>query len=155
MSVDTKVIELKEYLDATTRVIEKNSDDLLTKDNQKTKPKGNKYWGKCYIASESIYYHFGGKESGLKPMNMKHEGRSHWFLKSSKNEIIDLTSEQYETIPDYSIAIGKGFLPTTKGISKRSLEFYNRVLKEYYSKNKTKESLYRKWSKYQREGVSE
>ena len=131
MSEDDKVIDLKKYIEAANKIISNNSDDLLTKENEKTKPKGNKHWGKCYIVSESMYFHLGGKKSGFKPMNMKHEGRSHWFLKSPQDEVIDLTAEQYDTIPDYKIAIGKGFLPTIEGISKRSMEFYRRVLKVY------------------------
>jgi hypothetical protein len=130
---EDKVIDLEKYIKAANKVISNDSDDLLTKENEKTKPKGNKHWGKCYIASESMYFHLGGKKSGFKPMNMKHEGRSHWFLRSPSHEVIDLTGEQYTTMPDYKIAVGRGFLPTINGISKRSMEFYRRVMKVYGS----------------------
>ena len=120
------------YLEATDKVIRDDSNDLLTKENEKTKPSGNAYWGKCYIASESMYHYYGGKDSAFKPMNMKHEGRSHWFLRRrDDNQIIDPTATQYKTMPDYSLAVGRGFLPTKEGISSRSNEFLNRVLKTY------------------------
>ena len=64
-------------------------------------------------------------------MNMTHEGESHWFLRSDKHGIVDLTVMQYEIRPDYSQAKGRGFLPTKLGISKRSLEFHQRVIKKY------------------------
>ena len=129
---EDKVIDFKKYMEATDKVIRDDSDDLLTKENEKTKPSGNAYWGKCYIASESMYHYYGGKDSVFKPMNMKHEGRSHWFLRRrDDNQIIDPTSTQYKTTPDYSLAVGRGFLPTKEGISSRSNEFLNRVLKTY------------------------
>ena len=132
MDQTNKIISIMKYLEATDKVIRDDSNDLLTKENEKTKPSGNAYWGKCYIASESMYHYYGGKDSAFKPMNMKHEGRSHWFLRRrDDNQIIDPTATQYKTMPDYSLAVGRGFLPTKEGISSRSNEFLNRVLKTY------------------------
>lgn len=67
--------------------------------------------GHCYVASEAYYHLRGGK-----PMNMRHEGVSHWFILDG-DEIVDLTADQFETVPDYSTARGCGFL--TKKPSKR------------------------------------
>ena len=136
MEQTDKIISLKKYMEAADKVIRDDSDDLLTKENEKTKPPGNKYWGKCYIASESMYHYYGGKNSPFQPMNMKHEGRSHWFLRRrNNNQIIDLTADQYQTMPDYSLAVGRGFLPTKNGISSRSDKFLNRVLNLYKKTN--------------------
>ena len=71
----------------------------------------------CYIASEVYYFLQGGKDAGLKPMNMKHEGSSHWFIKDG-DEVIDITVGQFNEAPDYSKARGRGFL--TKRPSKRA-----------------------------------
>ena len=75
--------------------------------------------------SEAYYHLMGGKEVGLKPCYIKHEGMSHWYLKDKDNNIIDLTVEQFKNIPDYSKGIGKGFL--TKKPSKRAQELISRV----------------------------
>ena len=50
-------------------------------------------------------------------MRMKHEGDTHWFLKNGEL-IVDATVAQFKTKPDYSKAIGTGFL--TKNPSKRA-----------------------------------
>ena len=119
---------VQRFIYGSRKVIYNNSDDLLTKANKESKPDNCPYWGKCYIVSEAIYYYMGGKESGFKPMNMKHENTSHWFIMSPLGSIIDETAKQYETRPDYTKAKCKAFLPTKLKISKRSLEFYNRVI---------------------------
>lgn len=142
MKQRTQIIDLQKYLEAADKVIRDNSDDLITKENANSKPRdGNAYWGKCYIASESLYHYYGGKDSAFKPMNLKHEGRSHWFLqRQDNNQIIDPTASQYKTMPDYSLAVGRGFLPTKEGISSRSNEFLNRVLKTYNQMHNAKVS---------------
>lgn len=69
----------------------------------------------------------GGKLNGLKPMNMKHEGVSHWFILDTLNgnRIIDITANQFKTPPDYSKARGRGFL--TRLPSKRAVTLMNRI----------------------------
>lgn len=82
--------------------------------------------GNCYITCEALYHLLGGKASGYKPMYMKHEGTSHWFLQltfgwaayDKKTIIIDPTVKQFKNKPDYSKAKGKGFL--TKRPSKKA-----------------------------------
>ena len=82
--------------------------------------------GNCYVASEALYYLLGGKEAGWKPMNMKHEGESHWFLKHKSGMILDVTVHQFKTTPDYSTARGRGFL--TYAPSKRAFELMERIV---------------------------
>jgi len=66
--------------------------------------------GNCYVASEALYHLMGGKAAGWKPMNMRHEDESHWFLRHKSGMIIDQTAFQFETKPDYTKAVGRGFL---------------------------------------------
>jgi len=80
--------------------------------------------GYCYVASEAYFHLAGGKGSGLKPMQISHEGVSHWFLLNDRNltlagsQIIDITAGQFKTPVPYSDAKGRGFL--TKNPSKRT-----------------------------------
>jgi len=74
--------------------------------------------GNCYVTSEALYHLLGGKDAGWKPMNMRHENDSHWFLKHEDGKILDLTVSQFKKTPDYSKAKGRGFL--TKKPSKRA-----------------------------------
>lgn len=75
--------------------------------------------GHCYVASET-YFHLGGG----KPMQMNHEGVSHWFILHD-GEVVDLTADQFETVPDYSKGRGTGFL--TKGPSRRCRIVLDRI----------------------------
>lgn len=73
--------------------------------------------GNCYVTCEALYHLLGGKESRWKPMYVKHEGDTHWFL-ARYGLILDPTVKQFKTKPDYSKAKGCGFL--TKKPSKRA-----------------------------------
>ena len=126
--IEEKKINIQKFIYGCNHIINYHSDDLLTRKNKATKPDNNLLWGKCYFVSEAIYYSRGGKDSGYKPMNMRHENTSHWFILGPMGAVIDLTAKQYFCIPNYQKAKGRGFLPTEKGISKRGLEFYNRVI---------------------------
>jgi hypothetical protein len=75
------------------------------------------FTGHCYVASEVLYHLLGGKEAGLKPMNMRVDGVSHWFLKWG-DVILDPTVDQFKVVPDYRSARGRGFL--TKEPSRRA-----------------------------------
>ena len=81
--------------------------------------------GHCYVASEAVYHSLGGKAAGLTPMQVQHEGTSHWFLKDSAGKVIDPTADQFKTPVPYDKAKGKGFL--TKGPSKRAEILMNRI----------------------------
>jgi hypothetical protein len=74
--------------------------------------------GNCYVTCEALFHLLGGKASGWKPMVMRHEGDTHWFLKHSSGLIMDPTVKQFKTKPNYSLARGCGFL--TKKPSKRA-----------------------------------
>lgn len=82
--------------------------------------------GHCYVASEALYHLLGGSASGWKPMNLQHEGTSHWFLKRP-GEILDPTADQFKTPVPYGEARGRGFL--TKNPSKRARVVMQRVKK--------------------------
>lgn len=57
-----------------------------------------------------MYHLLGGKAAGWTPMQMQHEGESHWFLRHVSGTILDLTAAQFETPPVYALARGRGFL---------------------------------------------
>lgn len=91
--------------------------------------------GNCYVTCEALYHLLGGKRAGLKPMYVKHEGGSHWFLVQRvditimghfREVVLDPTVSQFKTKPDYSKAKGKGFL--TKKPSKRAKELMKKLL---------------------------
>jgi hypothetical protein len=81
--------------------------------------------GHCYVASEALYHLLGGKDAGYTPMQIVHEGSSHWFLKHSSGKVIDPTSDQFKTPVPYEQAKGRGFL--TKQPSKRAQTLIERV----------------------------
>lgn len=79
--------------------------------------------GHCYIASEAAYHMLGGHAAGYKPVNLKHEGESHWYLRHTGKDGVrhlDLTSDQFQTLVPHAEGKGKGFL--TKHPSKRARE---------------------------------
>ena len=102
----------------------------LTNDlrNIKYRSSPNGLVGHCYVASEALYHLLGGKKTGWKPMFIKHENESHWFLKSNSGTILDPTAEQFETKVDYSKAKGKGFL--TSSPSRRTSILLERIKNE-------------------------
>lgn len=78
----------------------------------------------CYVASEAIYHLMGGRESGLTPMTIRHEGGVHWYLRMD-GEYLDATADQFETPVPYDQGTGRGFL--TRQPSKRAAEVIRRV----------------------------
>ena len=66
--------------------------------------------GNCYVTCEALYHLMGGKAAGWKPMTMRHEGDTHWFLRHESGTLVDPTVQQFRTTPDYSAARGCGFL---------------------------------------------
>tara|TARA_R110002020_G_scaffold253889_1_gene467503 strand:- start:47 stop:1324 length:1278 start_codon:yes stop_codon:yes gene_type:complete len=114
--------KLNNEINIKKRIINNLSDDLLKKEYKNIKNK-NKYFGHCYVASECLY-HLSNKD--LKVYNIKHENSSHWFLKDKKDNIIDLTSEQFQTLVPYKNARRMFFL--TKKPSKRAKILINKVI---------------------------
>lgn len=83
--------------------------------------------GNCYICSEAAFWLLGGKAAGWVPMNLRHEGDSHWFLfNRDTGQILDLTAAQFRTPPPYEKAVARGFL--TKQPSKRAQALMDRML---------------------------
>lgn len=85
----------------------------------------NKLVGHCYVASEALF-HLTGKR--LKPMYIRHCGKSHWFLKDKNGRVIDITAAQFKRPIPYDKAKGKGFL--TKKPSKRTRILIKRISNE-------------------------
>ena len=80
--------------------------------------------GSCYPASEALYHRLGGKEAGLTPMHIIHEGVPHWYLRwevDGETLYIDPTSTQFDTPVPYADGRGRGFL--TKEPSKRARRY--------------------------------
>jgi hypothetical protein len=82
--------------------------------------------GNCYVTSEALYHLLGGKDAGWQPMNMRHAGDSHWFLKHRTGIILDATASQFLQAPDYRFAKARGFL--TSYPSKRATELMRRLV---------------------------
>jgi hypothetical protein len=80
----------------------------------------NALTGKCYMVAEALYKILGAKAAGWKPARLRHEGQSHWILLHEDGTILDPTAGQFSTTPDYSTAIGCGFL--TKDLSRKTRE---------------------------------
>lgn len=74
--------------------------------------------GNCYVTVEALFHLIGGKAAGWKPMTLRHEGATHWFLVHKSGIRLDPTASQFDTLPDYTKARGRGFL--TKAPSKRA-----------------------------------
>ena len=86
--------------------------------------------GNCYVTCEALYHLLGGKSQGWKPMHMRYQGDTHWFLLNEKSgQRLDPTSAQFSDPPDqfdYDYAVGSGFL--TKNPSKKALILMNRMV---------------------------
>lgn len=84
---------------------------------------GSDVRGQCYTASEAIYLIAGGKKSGLKPVQLIHEGVSHWWLEYN-GKVIDVTAKQFNTPVPYEKGRGRGFYPNPKS---RTLELLQKI----------------------------
>lgn len=82
-----------------------------------------KLLGPCYPTTEAFYYLLGGKAAGWTPIQMIHEGISHWAIRHSSGIILDPTVKQFKRVPDYSKARGRGFM--TSRPSKRARAILN------------------------------
>ena len=115
------------FLEALSRAADRTmtvSDDLRRKP---WKGSPDPVVGHCYVASESLHWLMGGPDGPWRPMFLRVDGSSHWFLKHKETgEILDLTRIQFgfKKIP-YEDATGKGFL--TKKPSKRARIFMARM----------------------------
>ena len=64
----------------------------------------------CYPASEAFYHAVGGKKAGYTPMQIRHEGESHWWVRGPEGEVYDLTEGQFRTAVPHERSRGRGFL---------------------------------------------
>ena len=107
----------------TARVRAVLTDDLL-KPHYRTRAHRRPATGHCYVACEALFHLLGGKEAGLTPAQIRHEGESHWFLRTPTG-VLDPTADQFDTPVPYPSGTGKGFL--TKEPSRRAVEVIRRV----------------------------
>lgn len=78
--------------------------------------------GNCYVTSEALYHLLGGKAEGWKAMRMRWEGDTHYFLLNvNTGQRVDATVRQFARTPDYSKAVGVGFLTKKPSAKARSL----------------------------------
>jgi hypothetical protein len=77
------------------------------------------YEGHCYTATEALFHLLGGYEQEeYRPYRLRHEGATHWWLRSKSGQNRDLTNEQFLTPVPYEQGVGNGFL--TRQPSKRA-----------------------------------
>lgn len=69
--------------------------------------------GHCYVASEALWHLLGGQKSGLRPMQLEHEGVSHWWLEGPRGGVYDLTAAQFRTPVPYEEGQHRAFLEPT------------------------------------------
>ena len=69
--------------------------------------------GHCSVATEALYFTLGGKTAGYTPMNVRHEGVSHWYLRTPDGRYLDPTADQFDTPVNYASGRGRGF-PTPR-----------------------------------------
>lgn len=81
--------------------------------------------GHCYVAAETLYTLLGGREAGLIPKTVRHEGATHWWLETQEGEIIDPTGDQFSSSVPYAMGRGRGFL--TREPSRRARVLLERV----------------------------
>jgi len=87
-----------------------------------------RYAGFAYIAAEAYFHLAGGYDAGLHAMQLKHRGKSHWWLLDSEGRAIDLTLAPRET-SDFPYNRGKRrpFRYTPAGLSRRAQTIVERV----------------------------
>jgi len=63
--------------------------------------------GHCYIVCEALCHALPGH---YRPHVVRHEGGTHWFVKTIQGRILDPTASQFKTPPPYHLARPCGFL---------------------------------------------
>jgi hypothetical protein len=84
--------------------------------------------GFAYIAAEAYFHLAGGYDAGLRPMQHKRRGKSHWWLLDSDSRVIDLTlgAREGSNFP-YHRGQRRPFRYTPAGISRRAQMVVERV----------------------------
>jgi hypothetical protein len=84
--------------------------------------------GFAYVAAEAYFHLAGGYDAGLRSMQLKHRGRSHWWLVDSDGRVIDLVLGPRETSKfPYHRGQRRPFRYTPAGISRRAQSVVERV----------------------------
>lgn len=101
--------------------------DVLTDELRRAPYAGdpNPMRGHCYVATEAYYHATGGKHVGNAIYQMNHEDAPHWWMRDPNGDIVDLTSDQFDTPVPYDAGKRRGFL--TRAPSKRAREVLRRV----------------------------
>jgi hypothetical protein len=87
-----------------------------------------RYDGFAYVAAEAYFHLAGGHGAGLQPMQLKHRGKSHWWLLDRSGRVIDLTLGPRETSKfPYRRGQRRTFRHTPAGISRRAQTVVERV----------------------------
>jgi hypothetical protein len=85
--------------------------------------------GFAYVAAEAYFHLAGGYDAGLRPMQHKRRGRSHWWLVDSDGRVIDLALGPRENSKfPYHRGQRRPFRYTPAGISRRAQTVVQRVL---------------------------
>jgi len=66
--------------------------------------------GHCYVTTQTYFHLMGGKEAGYEVFHIPMDDDTHWFLLKLPNEIIDLTSAQFDRSVPYLEGNHGGFL---------------------------------------------
>jgi hypothetical protein len=84
--------------------------------------------GFAYVAAEAYFHLAGGYDAGLHPAQLKHRGRSHWWLVDRDGRVIDLTlSARGNSRFPYHRGARRPFRYTPAGISRRARTIVERV----------------------------
>lgn len=73
--------------------------------------------GYCYVVAEVIYHYCAPKGSRTYRIDLGN-GDSHYFLRDPQGNVIDLTSDQFDALPDYDKGKPRPFM--TSHLSKRA-----------------------------------
>jgi hypothetical protein len=88
--------------------------DLL-KPNYRAKNRKNPMAGHCAVATQSLYLLLGGRRAGYTPMQLWHEGASHWYLRAKDGHVLDATADQFRTPVPYTEGVARGFMTPRHG----------------------------------------
>jgi hypothetical protein len=84
--------------------------------------------GFAYVAAEACFHLAGGYDADLNPVQLRHRGKSHWWLLDPSGRVIDLTIGPRETSSfPYQRGQRRPFRYTPAGISRRAQTVVERV----------------------------
>jgi hypothetical protein len=84
--------------------------------------------GFAYVAAEAYFHLAGGWDAGLRPMQLRYRGKSHWWLVDADGRVIDLVLGPRESSKfPYHRGRCRAFRHTPAGISRRAQTVVERV----------------------------